>query len=38
MNDLRRFAECCESGVWPSDTDEIKPLELDKWLMREGAL
>lgn len=38
MRDLRRFAECCESGVWPSDTDEIKPLELDKWLMREGAL
>jgi len=38
MRDLRRFAECCESGVWPSDTDEIKPLELDKWLMREGAM
>lgn len=38
MRDLRRFWECSESGTWPSDTDQIKPLELDKWLMREGAI
>lgn len=38
MRDLRRFWECSESGTWPSDNDQIKPLELDKWLMREGAI